>query len=141
MLYLPVQQGESKSELKKNKTKHTGVLVSSLSLKIKCSSAFGDSFSTSNHSRTSPFSRISMFHPDISLITGKQREPWSGTMEANHRIWLNQGYARVPLSESIHMVVGSYWFNLHGFLISWLRFSNLSRSEMQRIASHLDQYN
>lgn len=135
LVYFPVHQGESKSELKI--PKRTGVLLSSFSLKIKCSSAFGDSFSTSSHSRTSPFSRTSTFHPDISFITGKQRTT-KGNSYINHRTWLSQDYARVPLSESVYMVLASAWFNLHGFLISWLRFSNLSRSEMQRIRNHLD---
>lgn len=60
----------------------TGELKISFLLKMRCSSAAGDNFSTSSQSRTSPCSRMSMFQPEISLITGRQRtedrKEWGG---------------------------------------------------------------
>lgn len=99
--------------------KPTGVLVSSLSLKIRCSSAFGDSFSTSSHSLTSPFSRTSMFQPDISLITGKHREP-PGESQAHHRIWLSQGSAGFPFPR---LALCSWLFAASTYVGSWFRGS------------------
>lgn len=42
------------------------------------------------------------------------------------------GLCWVPFPQAGPLLVAFCCFNLRGFLISWLRFSNLSRSEMQR---------
>lgn len=60
----------------------TGELKISFSLKMRCSSAAGDSCSTSSQSRTSPCSRTSTFQPEISLMTGRHSRVWGGALSS-----------------------------------------------------------
>lgn len=66
----------------------------------------------------------------------KQREI-TGEITGKHKLWLSQaGFPFQGWPGFSFQEFGAFGCsNSRGFLISWLRFSNLSRSEMQRIKS------